>query len=1009
MLEIKNLTKVYKTKGGVAVRALDDVTLSFPEYGMVFLLGKSGSGKSTLLNVAGGLDAPDSGEIIVKGKSSKKFSAADFDSYRNTYVGFIFQEYNILNEFNVEQNVALALQLQGEKSDKESVDALLKEVDLNGLGKRKPNTLSGGQKQRVAIARALIKQPEILMADEPTGALDSATGKQVLDTLKKLSKTKLVIVVSHDREFAETYGDRIIELADGKVISDETKNYDSASNVTENVSEIGNDTLRIADASKITEKDMEYIFSRIKSNKGELIIASGERDVANVKKACKITDDGQKEYFAETKPEQVNKKVYEKDETKFIKSRLPAGRALKMGASGLKVKPGRLVLTVLLSIIAFTMFGILSTMMMYDPYYTVASALKTSPYEAIVLGKKYEVTNKSYRYNKNTGEKDDYYEYTFDMDTVFGASELTRLNQNDVGLNFAGVFDYGNYRINYGNNFGNVQNEYYGAVTSFLGFSDCGKDYMAKNGFGLLAGDYPAKKDEIAVSSYVYGQFKTFGYMANTSEVISEPQNLIGKTLRISSYESGEKVELKITGVYDIAVPEKYDVLAGDTSGIERRTLQELKTEFEEIISYGFSSVCFVSDEFYDAYVDVLEQPVYEYVQPLYGYGIQFFPFAIDAEDLKNYEISEYSQVGYYTADTVKNNAKKFLIFDNNGNKLDNDTFTVDYDRFYISFNSVMEQASWLYEEYSSLNETEKSEFAEFISAYDRLKNVSKNFKRFSAIASPGNDVKTITETVLAECPELGKQYVYNMYGNGSALSFGGVYMSSAAYDSSNLFIVSESLISDYEVASPYHSDGYSYSWVNETFTDYVVPADARYDHLITLTDNALEQTEFMLTALVDQGTSRYMNNSLYESANGIADMVDSIKTVFLIIGCVLAVFSALMLFNFISVSIAAKRKDIGILRAVGARGVDVFKIFFSEAAIITSICFVGASILSGIGCLALNKALSDTFIKFSIFNFGLINVGIIFAIALFVSFIATIFPVMVAAKKPPVESIRAL
>lgn len=494
MLEIKNLTKVYKTKGGVAVRALDDVTLSFPEYGMVFLLGKSGSGKSTLLNVAGGLDAPDSGEIIVKGKSSKKFSAADFDSYRNTYVGFIFQEYNILNEFNVEQNVALALQLQGKKSDKESVDALLKEVDLNGLGKRKPNTLSGGQKQRVAIARALIKQPEILMADEPTGALDSATGKQVLDTLKKLSKTKLVIVVSHDREFAETYGDRIIELADGKVISDETKNYDSASNVTENVSEIGNDTLRIADASKITEKDMEYIFSRIKSNKGELIIASGDRDVANVKKACKITDDGQKEYFADTKPEQINKRGYEKDETKFIKSRLPAGRALKMGASGLKVKPGRLVLTVLLSIIAFTMFGILSTMMMYDPYYTVASALKTSPYEAIVLGKKYEVTNKSYRYNKNTGEKDDYYEYTYDMNTVFGASELTRLNQNDVGLNFAGVFDYGNYRINYGNNFGNVQNEYYGAVTSFLGFSDCGKDYMAKNGFGLLAGDYPAKK-----------------------------------------------------------------------------------------------------------------------------------------------------------------------------------------------------------------------------------------------------------------------------------------------------------------------------------------------------------------------------------------------------------------------------------------------------------------------------------------------------------------------------------
>ena len=223
MLSVKNLVKVYKTKGGTEVRALDDVSVEFPETGMVFLLGRSGSGKSTLLNVAGGLDKPDSGEVIVKGKSSKDFSASDFDSYRNTFVGFVFQEYNILNEFNIEQNIALALQLQGKKNDKEAVNALLEQVDLADMGKRKPNTLSGGQKQRVAIARALIKEPEIIMADEPTGALDSNTGKQVLDTLKKLSATKLVIIVSHDREFAEQYGDRIIELKDGKILSDTSK------------------------------------------------------------------------------------------------------------------------------------------------------------------------------------------------------------------------------------------------------------------------------------------------------------------------------------------------------------------------------------------------------------------------------------------------------------------------------------------------------------------------------------------------------------------------------------------------------------------------------------------------------------------------------------------------------------------------------------------------------------------------------------------------------------------
>ena len=187
MLEIRNLVKVYKTKGGAEVRALDDVSVRFEEKGMIFLLGKSGSGKSTLLNLCGGLDAPDSGEIIIKGRSSKDFSQSDFDSYRNTFVGFVFQEYNILNEFTVEDNIALALELQGKNKNKKQVREILKQVDLESFAKRKPNTLSGGQKQRVAIARALVKNPEIIMADEPTGALDSNTGKQVFDTLKKLS------------------------------------------------------------------------------------------------------------------------------------------------------------------------------------------------------------------------------------------------------------------------------------------------------------------------------------------------------------------------------------------------------------------------------------------------------------------------------------------------------------------------------------------------------------------------------------------------------------------------------------------------------------------------------------------------------------------------------------------------------------------------------------------------------------------------------------------------------
>ena len=164
MLEIKNVYRTYKPKKGVPVKALDGVSLSFADTGLVFILGKSGSGKSTLLNVIGGLDTADSGEFSIKGKSSKDFSQADFDSYRNTFIGFIFQEYNILNEFTVGQNIALAMKLQGKKVDDKTLNVILEEVDLTGYGNRKPNELSGGQKQRVAIARALIKEPEIIMA-----------------------------------------------------------------------------------------------------------------------------------------------------------------------------------------------------------------------------------------------------------------------------------------------------------------------------------------------------------------------------------------------------------------------------------------------------------------------------------------------------------------------------------------------------------------------------------------------------------------------------------------------------------------------------------------------------------------------------------------------------------------------------------------------------------------------------------------------------------------------------
>lgn len=220
MLELSHVSKTYRTGKGVKVHALKDVNLKFADHGMVFILGKSGSGKSTLLNIIGGLDQADSGELMIHQKSTKSFSQADFDAYRNTYVGFIFQEFYLIEEYTIEKNIALSYQLQQKEADHEQIAQILETVGLKGYENRYPNELSGGQKQRVAIARSLIKKPQILMADEPTGALDSATGKDIFTTLKELSKEKLVIVVSHDEEAAKTYADRIITFSDGEVTED---------------------------------------------------------------------------------------------------------------------------------------------------------------------------------------------------------------------------------------------------------------------------------------------------------------------------------------------------------------------------------------------------------------------------------------------------------------------------------------------------------------------------------------------------------------------------------------------------------------------------------------------------------------------------------------------------------------------------------------------------------------------------------------------------------------------
>ena len=1145
MLEIKNLKKIYKTKGGQEVRALDDVSVKFPETGMVFLLGKSGSGKSTLLNVTGGLDKPDSGEIIIKGKNSKDFSGADFDSYRNTYIGFIFQEYNILNEFNIEQNIELALQLQGKKNDKAAVDQLLEQVDLKGLAKRKPNTLSGGQKQRVAIARALIKNPEIIMADEPTGALDSNTGKQVFDTLKKLSKEKLVIIVSHDRDFAEIYADRIIELADGKIISDMSKSHIEPKPLNENINIVNDNVLSIKNASELKKDDVEKIYELLKSQTGEIIITSNDKNVKAVKQAIHVSDDNKSEVFNDTK--EINTKEYDPKQTKFIKSHLPFSRAFKIGASSLKSKPVRMIFTIFLTIVALVMFGVTSTLMLYNESYSVSEALKNSDNDYEQISKSYKYENISHNLDYSTGTDEISSSYTQYTNTAFSNKDIEQLNQKSNNK-YAGVIKFGRSSyysssaspiLTFNKVVGFRDTNYY-PIKGITGFIDAGESYLNSNGFSIVAGTYPTNYDEIAISDYVYKMLQlSDSTITSYDSVIYSKSN----TLFDSSFDY-RSTKFKITGIINTGtIPSVFDELNGKSTNLNQNQLKELLERFTSYIGNSFHLMGYVSDNFYNYhYKNSNNKENSIYINGIYPSGL----YINTSPDVYNYDISPAVQMGgYYTPMIIEKIKNLLKFYDKDGNIIEyrtpnqNEMYVSKYvfDRIeaeneakkYDLLYSMIDNSNYTKDLYTNIY-PKKEEYKQYINSIDRyneplsgellemynsyspdylkVRNVLNACEIFNEQYRNENDNTWNPENnttinnfnslrdnfnneIYKENPDYGTTYTDSLNGlinlfnaNKDLINRG--YLIRAAKDnmfntkdgnsdkelnsyieaynnhteidysklktlldnrnysyrtydlSYNEYTINKSSLSNKyyykssngntgELTVIGYYDGISsnnYQIVNDDFikansiiensniyyserkTDYDFPADAYYDNLIVKTSFNQSEINLMLS---NYGTYKYsMTNQTYQTLSMFLSMISTLKTVFLIIGIVFAVFAALMLFNFISSSIASKTKEIGILRAVGARGSDLFKIFFSESGVIALICVIIAVIISFFVCQALNQNLAKN-LNMVLLDFGFINIGLILAGAILIAIIGTFIPVLIASKKQPVESIRTL
>ncbi len=1152
MLEIRNVTKIYRSKTGESVKALDNISISFPESGMVFLLGKSGSGKSTLLNVIGGLDGCDTGEFIIKGKSSKSFHGSDFDAYRNTFIGFIFQEYNILDDFSVGANIGLALELQGKKATSERINAILSEVDLTNYAKRKPNELSGGQKQRVAIARALVKDPEIIMADEPTGALDSNTGKQIFDTLKKLSETKLVIVVSHDRDFAEKYADRIIELSDGRVLSDVTKHERPSEKISEGVDRISHNLFKINRGYRLTEADLRIINEYIQNNDCDVILSGDVRVNGELRSAAGITESGGTNVFETTVPERdLDIKQYDGKKTGFIHSRLPLKNAVRIGGSGLKHKKFRLVMTVLLSLIAFALFGLADTMAAYNKIQSATNSLIDS-----------NVKQASF-----TVGVANYYYYDGKLQSTY--YENDGLNNSDIkylesktGLDFVPVFTGSvdgwssgfaiadNY-ISYTTN-----TVYNGKIT---GVTTLDEDTLQRSGLSILAGSLPTQQGEIAISELTFRSFKEYGFK-NTekneqikAENISSPNDVIGKHITLSSQMYGAKTTYRIVGVIDTGFDyDRYqNFLPSDTpatdGGIADMVLQ---SELSSDLGYGFHALALLCAEDVDQLIKMIptrQEPVGEYMsgwntetylaytqsigddQNTHTFNriandtviskleikwvgeektslskgeillpssflnalipnelsieIPFEDFAKYIKSIYKIDINKYILDGesYSYMNLAERAANEYYESKNDWNydiskdmapfvapilKVDESLSSlpdVPYNVYVyntvsdILYNAMSDNGTatvyqydiWdIYSRIQLVKDFHNSSLVrdhEYIALFKEAWNVSdEDWNRLSDKDKQTALFSYFVDNYRHDHPEyvtdinekLNSEASFKMLelsGGSGSDAFGGIKLNrmERSYE-----LGVESTLQSYTVNivgfinENQNSDVWGLVISNEIYDDYKAWYDKileenmgedkseniRADHtsgvwafaLAPMAQDAELVQKLVTLSYDDRGDLKYtMQNSIMVTLDSFNSFIEVGATVFLYVGIGFAVFAALLLMNFIATSISYKRREIGILRAVGARSSDVFKIFFSEALIIALINFtlsLAAVIAATVG---INGWMRSEGIRITLLNFGVRQIALMLLVSVAVALLASFLPVYKIARRKPVDAIK--
>ena len=953
MLQLQNVRKIYTTKAGNTA-ALDGLNILFPTNGMVFITGKSGSGKTTLLNVIGGLDGINEGDLIINGKKFSDFKEDEYNSYRNTYVGFIFQEYNWWQEYTVEQNIRIATELRGASITTERVNELLELVDLEGLNNRLPSQLSGGQKQRVAIARALVKNPQIIMADEPTGALDSVTGIQVMDTLKSLSKDRLVIVVSHDLELAERYADRIIRLVDGKVVEDVTL---TDSTIDGNVFK-NDDSFIVKSGAELSSEETVELVKAVKDKKN--IVLSEDIKIRKREKT------------------KIELKEIANDGVKLVSSKMKYKSAAELGLKSLKVKPLRLAFTILLSVVAFAVFGLFDTVASYNNAKVISNLISGGDYSAITLKSEYIGNLKTTNIN-------------------FSNQEIDNIKRQ-TGLNFRPVYDFKN-------------DEYFGlgkdsSIAEIIGTNlSIGKDYYTKeiggfiefgedeitedgiidkNGFNykLVAGKYPrldrdnkgvVKQEslyKIAISTYMADSLCYWvNGLASIDTIYESYQDLIDSEAVFTI----NKKQYTIVGIIDCGeIPEKYDILQTKISA--SKDTKALSDDFKTFINSGAYMYAFVDKGYVDT-IRTMNNRITNYYTTESSYIVE-----------PRYSLSSSDSTVFYNANEIKNS--EVIMFPNANtteirSQLKKDETLISVEDFIKLYADELKDMPR-----EKIEENIISRLSDYktdaLNREELFNELVTEFKK--ANKSLINDIHLMIETKEINHTASHPLKVVGLYFN----------VNSDIHKSGNIkpLAISEETMQDLGI---FTNQGY--------YSKIVAPLTRD-----TFGCNLLRGADYIAENMVLESGYRiqWHKNTILNAIDENGEMIKKFTNLMLIIALVLAVFSVFMLFNYISTSIVSKRQSIGVLRALGSNARDIFSMFITESLIISLINAVLASIVAGVGCIFVNlyiRNIMELAADFAIY--GVRQVIFIMLASIITGVISSLIPIIKICKEKPVELIR--